>query len=75
MSKNTERIRRVADELGLNIESLEWQPIGKDFEMIGRSGGWIVNGEAKAHSTDELIQLMREHPSVIDHDYEEPEAT
>jgi hypothetical protein len=64
VSRNEKRIREVAAELGIYVESLRWEPIGMDFEMCGRSGGWILNGfESIGLSTEEAIKYLRKWPS------------
>jgi hypothetical protein len=52
-------IRMFANQVGFAIESIRWQPLGKDHEMMGRSGGWIVNGESIGHNAKEAIDFIR----------------
>jgi hypothetical protein len=60
MSRNEKKIRKLAQELGIEIESIKWEPWGKAMEMCGPSGGWIVNeGEYVALSIGELLDAMK----------------
>lgn len=60
MSRNEKKIRKLAKELGIEIESIKWKPWGLAMEMCGPSGGWIVNeGEFVALTIEELLDAMR----------------
>lgn len=69
MSQQREAIKRAARDAGLNITTLEWEPIGTCLEMCGPSGGWFVETENKdpegydpefmAYNADEICQMIR----------------
>jgi hypothetical protein len=59
MSRNEKKIRKLANELGIEITSIKWEPWGKAMEMCGPSGGWVVNGEFVGLSIEELLEDMR----------------
>lgn len=42
MSRNKDRIIKTLKKYGLETEEINWQPLGVDFEMVGREGGWLV---------------------------------
>ncbi len=74
MSRNTDRIRKAAADIGVKIDSIVWQPIGPNFEMMGCSGGWIVNGEAIALNVADAIDFIQKYPDAVDRDYEAPDG-
>lgn len=59
MSRNKDRIIKTLAKYNLEAEEIDWQPIGKSFEMCGPEGGWFVrltNGNIyMAYSINELI--------------------
>ena len=58
MSRNEQKIRQAAESIGKKVHSIRWEPLGPSFEMMGRSGGWIVNDEAIGHNTDEAVEFI-----------------
>lgn len=42
-SRQRKQIERFCEMLGLEIDVLEWEPIGVCGEMCGPSGGWAIN--------------------------------
>jgi hypothetical protein len=45
MSRQRQQIEKFCKKVGINIVELIWEPLGKDGEMVGRSGGWILIDE------------------------------
>lgn len=71
-SRARKKIRRAFAELGLGIESIEWEPIGMCIEMQGREGGWSVwldeesgGGHVMGYNVDDLIDSAKVHKSYI----------
>ncbi len=45
MSRQRKQIAKFCKEVGINILELTWTPLGKDGEMVGRSGGWVLTDD------------------------------
>ena len=62
LSRQRKRIHKAAAELGIEIERLTWEPIGKAGEKVGPSGGWrLEDAEERSfygYNVDELISEM-----------------
>jgi hypothetical protein len=66
MSRNEQRIRDACSKLGIEVESLEWEPVTRGCEMEGYGGGWLLNGfHPIGLSTEEAIENLREFSTPI----------
>lgn len=66
MSRNEKRIRDKCTELGIEVESLRWEPIGMAMEMCGHSGGWILNDfDPVGLSTEEALANLPAHARYL----------
>lgn len=66
MSRNEKLIRAKCAELGIEVESLRWEPIGPAVEMCGYSGGWILNEfDPIGLSTKEALEHLPVHASCM----------
>lgn len=64
-SKSRAKILAAAEELGIKVEEIEWQPIGAAGEKTGSSGGWTIydseGNDYLGYNCDEVIKDMRSH--------------
>ncbi len=79
MTRNEKKIRVVAAEVGIKIESVAWEPLGTAMEMCGPSGGWIVIEKEPVppeplsyvgewftgYNVAEVCQQIREHGAEV----------
>ena len=65
MTKSQNKIAKALMEIGCYAKSIEWEPIGISFEMQGRSGGWLINGESIGLNIDQALNFIREHPGYF----------
>lgn len=64
MSRREKLIRMALAEVGYKAKKVHWEPLGRDFEMCGRSGGWFVDDEPVGHSVAAVLRFIRECPSA-----------
>lgn len=54
------KIRETVEWYGLEVESMDYEPVGQMIEMSGREGGWTVfvkgYGVATGYSWQEVIE-------------------
>ncbi len=64
MSKQRDRIWRMAVKFGYKIIRLEWEPIGKGAEKEGPSGGWLLEVEALRKPERHEIIMAYHHKEI-----------
>jgi hypothetical protein len=42
MSRNKQKIKKLVEEKGYEVEYIEWSPLGGNVEMQGPEGGWVI---------------------------------
>ena len=56
------KIREAAERHGLEVESMEYEPIGAMLEMSGRVGGWTVRingyGVATGYAWQDVVEQI-----------------
>lgn len=63
MSRNEKRIRDALAAIGHAPSSVRWEPVGKQMEMCGREGGWIVNDfHPVGYNVEQALATIKEFP-------------
>lgn len=60
-TKSVLKIEKAISETCLFCEAIydiHWVPLGKDFEMMGREGGWTINGKCVATNLRGAIDFI-----------------